>query len=103
MGVLLKNESDHDDLISILEYLHKYVPGIPDDAESSSNDQPYHGILLGGDQLSTSMTRRVKAERGNSTTIKNRLEGLEPVCEDWHTKLCLVMVKYHYSLMCYII
>ena len=47
-------------------------------------------ILLGGDQLSTYIAKRVQAQRSNSTSTFEALEGLIPVCEDWHTKLCLL-------------
>lgn len=40
--------------------------------------------------------------RSNSTRGKERLEGLVPVVEDWHAKLCLLEVRVQFleKLMC---
>ena len=79
-------------MISILEHLHQYVPKLsPTNAEE--NEEQLHRILLGGDQLSTAMVRRVKAQRTNSTSLSTSLDGVEPVCEDWHTKMCFLTVS----------
>ena len=56
--------------------------------ESSESDS-FHKILLGGDQLSTAMARRVQGQRDNSTSTFDALEGIIPICEDW---LCLLTV-----------
>ena len=53
------------------------------------------GILLGGDQLSTVMARRVISERQNSMTQEQCLKGLVPVVEDWHAKLCFLVVRLY--------
>ena len=74
LGVLLKNETNHDDMISILQHLHHYVPTLSLTAESDIEDEKVHSILLGGDQLSTAMVRRVKAHRKNATSISDGLE-----------------------------
>ncbi len=92
MFILL--ETDHDDLIAFLEHLHQYVPS----SVSTADDEKLYELLIGRDQLTTSMTRKLKAQRSNSTTIQTRLDGLEPVCEDWHTKLCLLTV-IHFIIM----
>jgi L1 cell adhesion molecule like protein len=84
LGVLLYNQTNHDDMISIIKHIQQYVPC------SLHEEEVIHQILLGGDQLSTAMTRRVQAQRRNSTTPIQRLQGVIPVCEDWHTKLCLL-------------
>jgi L1 cell adhesion molecule like protein len=86
LGVLLYNQTNHDDMISIIKHIQQYVPC------SLHEEEVIHQILLGGDQLSTAMTRRVQAQRRNSTTPIQRLQGVIPVCEDWHTKLCLLTV-----------
>ena len=88
LGVLLKNETNHDDMISIIKHLQQYVPHHTTDAVDV-----IHQILLGGDQLSTAMARRVQAQRRNSTSPFEALNGIIPVCEDWHTKLCLLTVN----------
>ena len=88
LGVLLNNETNHDDMIAIIRHLQQYVPHCLSDKEDM-----FHQILLGGDQLSTAMVRRVQAQRRNSTSPFEALNGVIPVCEDWHTKLCLLTVN----------
>ena len=62
------------------------------DLEGSSNVK-LQGVLLGGDQFSCSMARRVIADRINSTNDVQCLKGVIPVVEDWHSKLCLLTVS----------
>lgn len=50
-------------------------------------------ILLGGDQLSSAMARRVIADRKNSMNAAERFDGIIPVTEDWHSKLCYLTVS----------
>ena len=52
MGVLHKNEQYEDDMVEILQWLHKYVPNHCDstDAKESEIKQPVN-ILSGGDYL----------------------------------------------------
>lgn len=59
-----------------------------------NNDDGYflQSMLLGGDQLSSAMARRVIADRCNSTNDVQSLKGLLPVVEDWHAKLCFLVV-----------
>lgn len=87
LGVLLKDESQHSDMISILEHCQQYSPQSPVDYDCLIR------ILLGGDQFSTAMARRVIADRSNSTNDVDSLKGLQPVVEDWHAELCLLTVS----------
>lgn len=50
---------------------------------------------VGGDQLTAARGRGSKRIRSNSTRGKDRLEGLEPIIEDWHAKVCLLGVSYN--------
>ena len=61
--------------------------------EGRSNNIMLQGILLGGDQFSCSMARRVIADRINSMNDVQCLKGSIPVVEDWHSKLCLLTVS----------
>ncbi len=51
----------------------------------------------GGDQLTAVRARGSKRVRYNSLRGKDRLEGLEPVIEDWHAKVCLLGVSVCFS------
>lgn len=63
------------------------------DAYGAGVNVKVQGILLGGDQLSTSMARRVVSERINSMDSIQSLKGVVPVVEDWHAKLCYLTVS----------
>lgn len=51
-----------------------------------------HTSLAGGDQLTAARARGSQQIRCNSERGKDRLEGLQPVVEDWHAKVCLLGV-----------
>lgn len=91
LGLILKNESNSDDMISILSTLQHRIPACSSDVEPQKTR--HTETLVGGDQFSTAMARRVIAERKNSTNDTEKLQGLIPVCKDWHTKLCFATVK----------
>ena len=89
-------------MISILEHCHNYVPLVTDedsvtDPENGEVEKIYHDkfhrLLFGGDQLTTERTRGAQGIRRNSNRGKDRLEGIYPVIEDWHSKVALLKVK----------
>ena len=103
LGILLKSEMSYADMISILEELHKYVPvvssttqtNVPVDGEVEECtviDDKFHRLLFGGDQLTTARARGAQRVRSNSERPLHKLEGFEPVCEDWHVKGVLLRV-----------
>ena len=49
-------------------------------------------FVLGGDQLTAARARGSKRIRHNEERGKDRLEGLMPVVEDWHAKMCFLEV-----------
>ena len=53
-------------------------------------------ILLGGDLLSSFRAREVQRIMAFSDQPQLRCEGLIPVSEDYHTKLCLLEVSLFY-------
>ena len=59
----------------------------------------FHHILFGGDMLTAKHARGSKYVRSNSTRGLDRLEGLLPVAEDWHTKVCLLGVSSNSSTL----
>ena len=52
----------------------------------------FHAILIGGDQMTCARVRGAQGIRENSMSGRTRLEGLVPVIEDWHAKVCLMQV-----------
>ena len=52
----------------------------------------FNHIMLGGDQLTSARVRGTHRARCNSDSARNRLEGIIPVIEDWHTKMTVMKV-----------
>jgi len=79
-----------------MDQFHSYVPTkqktkqLPDNIELEDNI--FHRILIGGDQLTVARCRGSTAARSDHRTALERLEGLKPVCEDWHAKKSFLMV-----------
>lgn len=101
--MLLKSENKYEDMVDIMESLHNYVPTLSltetvqlagtEDEEVEVDLAEFHYTLMGGDQLTAARARGSKRVRSNSENPKERLEGLLPVCEDWHAKQCLLGVS----------
>ena len=101
MGIILKNENVVNEMREILEQFHTYVPSkahikelnVPDhDKRVTIEDSKFHKILLGGDQLTAARCRGGAAVRSDHRTSLERLDGMVPVCEDWHAKRIYLMV-----------
>lgn len=102
MGILLKSETNYEDMVSILDHLHKYVPTKTDEESVEvpglqepvevTNDQ-FHPIVFGGDQMTAVRARGAQRIRSNSDRAKDGLEGVVPVAEDWHAKVCILGVS----------
>lgn len=99
--MILKNENKTDEMVDILDILHKYVPSerstqnylvAPNEVFSMQLDHFSH-VLIGGDQLTAARIRGAQRVRGNSDNGRDRLEGLVPVVEDWHAKVCFLQVR----------
>jgi len=97
----MKNENKQDDMISIMEHLLRYVPAVtvdhsvvdPETEETVIiSSQRLHPVLFGGDQLTTERVRGCRRTRSNATKTVEKLEGLIPVVEDWHSKVALLKV-----------
>ena len=107
LGVQLLNENKIDEMAKIMESLQKYVPMreatgtmiLPNRSVLEFDDTKAFGVLFGGDQLTIARARGAAALRCNHETLSDRLEGLEPVVEDWHARLTLMKVSN--STFCY--
>ena len=102
MGVLPKNENKIKQMAEILTHLHQYVPQVERENQCfipGTNDQVTvyeantHSILLGGDQVSQARARSALKTKANGEKPSQRLEGIIPTIEDWHTKLTLFEVR----------
>lgn len=96
----LKNEMKYDDMIEVMLNLHKYVPSrnitkcaTVNGSEHILEDKKMYPVLFGGDQLSVARYRGSKTIRRSSSNSVERLEGLFPVAEDWHTEVTVLKVS----------
>ena len=64
---------------------------IPD--SDITEDREYVKTLLGGDYLSVARARGAQHRRRTAEMEKYRLDGMLPVAEDWHAKVCLLEVS----------
>ena len=102
LGVQLLNENKTDEMCCIMQNLHKYVPTkkyqktyqLPED-DLVCNEECYHRILLGSDQLTVSRSRSAQGARCNDDQPVQRLDGLVPVTEDWHARMTLMRVRLY--------
>ena len=100
----MKNENKLDEMVAIMETLQHYIPRIrqsthlnvpgSDEQETVHNDF-FCSILFGGDQLTVARAIGAQRIRANSEDGTARLEGLIPVVEDWHAKVCLLGVSFN--------
>ena len=83
--------------------LDQYVPTISTTLTVDVNDteqaevviDDFHPILAGGDMLTTARARGSQRVHKCGHRPKDRLEGVLPVCEDWHCKVVLLGVSMH--------
>ena len=99
-----KNKNKNEDMISIMEFLLKYVTSLtlidsvidPDIHELFIlKHHKIHPLLFGGDQLTTKRARGCRRSRSNADEAETKLQGLIPAVEDWHSKVALLKVPYY--------
>lgn len=99
------NEIEYSDMMKIMEHIQGYVPSkkveteieVPNPGGQSSvlkmEDDQFITTLVGGDQLTVARMRGAQRIRGNSEKSSARFDGLLPVAEDWHAKMCFLEVR----------
>ena len=105
----MRNENKVDEMVDILGSAHQYVPTkeatftveIPEVGATETKVENMHVILLGSDQLTAERARAASRIRQNSQHPVGRLEGILPVTEDWHSKVCLMEVWRLDAVNCY--
>ena len=98
------SEIKYEDMIKCLEDIQVYVPSkeverevtIPNktgpDTIMKIRDQQHMMTLVGGDQVTVARIRGAQRIHGNSETSQQRLDGILPLAEDWHAKMCFLEV-----------
>lgn len=90
---------NYEDMTEILDHYQTYVPAvnyevsIPQEKDMLRQDKKFLTTLVGGDYLSVARARGVQVIRSTSELTKDTLNGLLPVAEDWHAKVCLMEVS----------
>ena len=96
LGVLMKSEVNYEDMTDILEHYQKYVPSVPCETSipetGTVQDKKFLTTLVGGDYLTVARARGAQIIRSTSKLTEDTLQGLFPVAEDWHAKVCLMEV-----------
>ncbi len=101
--MIFKNENVNAEMIEIMQSLHRYVPSKTVLKEGEQRVELLESCLFGGDQLTCARGRSAKRHRQDSATEVEKLDGLRPVVEDWHTKMCVFEVgriAYTMSMGC---
>ena len=75
LDVLMKNEAKHSDMVDIMTAEHDYLG-----KEFPENSK----VLSGGDQLTCERQFCAQRHLMDGDTPRDRLQNVEPVCEDWH-------------------
>jgi len=52
----------------------------------------FHSILCEGDQLTAERIRGCKMTSSNANKVDDKLQGIIPVVEDWHSKVAALKV-----------
>lgn len=97
LGVLLKSETNYEDMTDILDHYQTYIPStkckrsIPKEGEVA--DKHFLTTLVGGDYLSVVRARGAQMIRSTSELTEHTLDGILPVAEDWHAKVCFMEVR----------
>ena len=84
-----------------MDELHEYVPTISTSCVIDVTDSEqveviyddFHKTLAGGDMLTAARARGSQRVRKCGQRSKDRIEGILPVCEDWHCKAILMGVR----------
>lgn len=98
------NEMYYEDMIKALEHIQRYVPSkdveqeliVPSQTGQETVkfvEKKHRTMIVSGDQLNVSRIRGSQRIRGNSDTSEQRLDGLLPVSDDWHSKMCFMEVR----------
>ena len=98
---MLLNENKTNEMIKILQHMHKYVPTVEQEdkifipsleKDVLKSNTVQHPILFGGDQLTVARIRGAQIAMSNARDSVKRLQGLIPVIQDWHTEVILTEV-----------
>ena len=76
LGILFKNKNVNEEMMSILQGFHEYLPNLGDDR--------FDGQLFAGDQLTVERAVNMISSVSNCYSAEARLEGMHFQLGDWH-------------------
>ena len=68
---------------------------VPEETPTKVEIDYFHPILFGGDQMTCVRIRGAQGIRENAISGRARFEGVVPVVEDWHAKVCFMQVTFY--------
>ena len=84
---------DNGSIASVSSIISKDITvDLPDGHSINYKDADMGETLFGGDQLTAAHIRGAISICANHSTTLQRLEGLIPTVEDWHTRMTLMKV-----------
>ena len=101
----------YEDMIKAHEHIQQYAPSKEVEQELIFPNQTgqetvvkfvekkYRTTIVSGDQLTVSHIRGSQRIRGNSDTSE-RLDGLLPVSDNWHSKMRFMEVRLNFICVC---
>jgi len=84
LGMNFKDENKTEDMLSILQQFHSYLPTLGEDQVDSQ--------LFAGDQLTIERATNVINSVANGYTAQDRLEGINMQLVEWHAGVKLLEV-----------
>lgn len=85
MGIIFKSENVNEEMLSILQQFHTYLP--------KTGDMQYDGQIFTGDQVTVERAVNVIASVSNGYTPEDRLEGMNLQIADWHAGVKILDVS----------
>ena len=73
---------------------------LPNGSVLDFDDTRFFPILFGGDMLTSARIRGTQALRSTEDKAVERLEGVVPVTEDWHSRMTLMKVSVEVHTQC---
>ena len=86
LDVLIKNETVHKDMIEIMQVMQEYL----------GDDYPEeHRLAAGGDHVTCERLIGAQRHLMDGNTQSERLGILEPMAEDFHFLMCIIVVRMY--------
>ncbi len=84
LDILMKNETCHKDMLDIMHEMQGYL---------GESYQQERRVASGGDHLTCERQIGAQKHMMDGDTPEERLYVFEPVAEDWHCQLCIIIIS----------